>query len=76
MSLRVVGRLNVFEVEGVEKKRIEIWWNKEKRMEIGWSKDGGNLDVYMNGGGKRYEGKLMCKGDVKRVEKVMEDIEF
>jgi len=76
MSLRVVGRLNVFEKDGVERKRIEVWWNKKKRMEIGWCRDGEDLDVYMNGGGKRYEGKLECKGDVKVVERKEDNVEF
>ena len=76
MSLRVVGRLNAYEKEEKKWKRIELWWSKEKRMEIGWCDDDGNLECYVNGGGKRYEGKLMCKGDVKRVVNVEEDIEF
>ena len=76
MSLRIVGNLNVYEKDGVEWKRMKVWWGKMLRMEIGWS-EGKEKEIWINAGGLRYEGKVKFVGKVKvEEEKKVVNVEF
>lgn len=65
--MRVVGSLSVYEKDGKEWRRMKVWWGGKMRMEIGWS-EGDEKEVWINGGGVRFEGGVVKKGKVEKVE--------